>query len=419
MSIQPSIPYSALGLRARPPAISALMSAALENPNLLSLAAGFTDTETLPATEFTAAATRLAARPGPPDWLQYGTTQGRVGLRQQLAERLRQTEPALPDQSPAERILVTNGSQQALYLAIQTLCDPGDVVLVDRPTYFVLLEMLAALGVVAEPLPQDDAGRLDLSTLEQQLARHQVQPRRLKAVYFVSYYSNPSGRCLAEADKCSLARLLAEKNLYVPVIEDAAYRELYFHEPYVARSSLTLEPWKKFPRLYAGTLTKPLASGAKVGWAYCTNDDWLARLVAAKGSHDFGTSNYAQALCEEVIRSGAFATHLDRIRASYYAKMRALHDAFLSEGLRALGWDWSEPGGGLYLWLRAPDKLDTGADGAFCRTCLQEGVLYVPGELCFAGIAPRNFIRVSYGVLAPAQLREAARRFVAVAKRFA
>ena len=99
--------------------------------------------------------------------------------------------------------------------------------------------------------------------------------------------------------------------------------------------------------------------------------------------------------------------------------MRALNDALESGGLRRLGWRWTQPEGGLYLWLEAPSSLDTGLEGDFCRACVEAGVLYVPGELCFGDDAPRHYARLSFGVLGQADLVRAGERFVAVARRFA
>jgi 2-aminoadipate transaminase len=99
--------------------------------------------------------------------------------------------------------------------------------------------------------------------------------------------------------------------------------------------------------------------------------------------------------------------------------MQALHEALEAQGLRPLGWDWKVPTGGLYLWLSGPKALDTGMASEFCRACIDAGVLYVPGDLCFGDSPPRNFVRLSFGVLGEADLREAARRFVQVARRFA
>ena len=258
--------FSALGRRATPTVIARLMSAALENSQLLSLAVGFTDNTTLPVEAFRSAVESLTRRTGAPEYLQYGTNPGRPLLREQIAARIGRAEGWAAGQARADRIIVGNGSQQVLYLAVQVLCDPGDILLVDRPSYFVFLEMLRGLGVEARTLPVDAAGRLDLRAVAAALHRWRAAGDlgRIKGVYFVSYFSNPSGRTLGEDEKRGLARVLAAQGLVVPAIEDAAYREMSFAGATAERSVLALEEWAAFPRLYAGTLTKPIATGLKV-----------------------------------------------------------------------------------------------------------------------------------------------------------
>jgi 2-aminoadipate transaminase len=414
------VAYSEIGARARLPAVAGLMKAALENPRLLSLAAGFTDNATLPVAEFTAAAQALAARKGEPEFLQYGNPQGRPELRRLLGERLRFWEPTLPVDGIEARFMITNGSQQALYIAVQSLCDPGDLVLVDRPSYFAFLDVVASLGARTRSLPFDADGRLDMDRLHALLRelKSSGEIRRLKAVYLVTYFSNPSGRCLAEADKVALAEVLAHHGIFVPVMEDVAYRELFYDEPYPARSVLGLPAWERFPKLYLATLTKPFSTGAKVGYGYCSDEAWLRQMLAIKGTHDFGTANYAQALFEEVIGAGGFETHLPRVRRGYRAKMQALHTSLEANGMRELGWHWEQPDGGMYLWLRGPAGIDTVFEGEFFRACVREGVLYVPGDMCFADAPERNWIRASFGVLPAELLAEAGRRLVAVARQF-
>jgi 2-aminoadipate transaminase len=202
------------------------------------------------------------------------------------------------------------------------------------------------------------------------------------------------------------------------VIEDAAYRELYYETPDSARSVLSLPEWDRFPKLYLSTLTKPFATGLKVGYGTSSDPGLLAKMLHVKGHHDFGTANYTQALLEELIAHAGLDEQLAVIRPVYLAKMRVLHETLSAAGLPALGWSWSVPQGGLYLWLAAPRTLETGLDSAFCRACVAEGVLYVPGELCFGDDAPKHFIRLSFGVLGLAELAEAGRRFATVAKRF-
>jgi 2-aminoadipate transaminase len=411
------IHFSALGQRAIPPIIARLMNAALETPGLLSLAVGFTDNATLPVGPFAEAVAALTSVGNSPELLQYGTNQGRPGLRRLIAERLAREEGWPARRVDAASVLVTNGSQQALYLAMQVLCEPGDIVLVDRPSYFVFLELLRGLGIEARSLPTDPAGRLDAVALDALLTemKRDGSVARLRAVYFVGYFSNPSGRSLAIEEKRELARTLAGHGLFLPVIEDAAYRQMAFDGSAGAPSILALDEWRDFPRLHAGTLTKPFATGLKVGYGCCTDGDWLARMLHAKGHHDFGTANLNQAVIERVLGDGTFDAHLARLRPAYERKMRVLHEALIAGGLAARGWNWTPPGGGLYLWLTAPSGLDLGIDSAFCRACLAAGVLYVPGELCFGDAPLRNTARLSFGVLAEPELREAARRFCAVA----
>jgi len=402
------------------------MSMALENPKLLSIAAGFTDSHTLPVAEVSAAVTALAASPGEPEYLQYGTNQGRAGLRRVVAQRLQRWEPPQSEiatqsvQSWADKTIITNGSQQVLYLAMQVLCDPGDIVLVDRPSYFVFLEMLAGLGLRAVSLPTDAQGVLDSPAIGKRLdeLRDAGQIDRVKAVYFVSYFSNPSGRSLAVTEKDELARVLKEKGVVVPVIEDAAYRELYYEEPDKTPSILGLSSWAEFPKLYTSTLTKPFATGLKIGFGVCTEPDWLDKMLHAKGHHDFGSAHFNQAIYETVLANGDFDRELVRVRQAYLTKRDALEQALDRGGLRQLGWSWSRPKGGLYLWVQAPAGLDLGLNGAFCHACIKEGVLYVPGELCFGDHPAKDTARLSFGVLSADKLALAGERFCRVAHQF-
>lgn len=417
MSAPRPISFSALGRRVAPTAIARLMTAALENPRLLSLAVGFTDNATLPVEPFGAAVEALARRPGAPEYLQYGTNQGRPLLRERIAARIARAEGWAAGRVAADQIVIGNGSQQILHLAAEVLCDPGDILLVDRPSYFVLLELLRGLGIEVRTLPVDAAGGLDFMALETAIARWRASGElaRIRGVYFVSYFSNPSGRTLGVGEKRGLARVLAAQGLVVPVIEDAAYREMGFAGAQPVPSVLALEQWEAFPRLYAGTLTKPFATGLKIGYGCCTDETWRAKMLHAKAGQDFGSANLNQAVLEEVLGNGAFDAHLARIVVGYAKKMQVLHEALLAGGLAARGWRWQRPEGGLYLWLTAPAGLDLGGDAAFFRACVEAGVLYVPGELCYGDAPERNTARLSFGVLAEEELVEAARRFCAVA----
>jgi 2-aminoadipate transaminase len=425
--VESRVRMSALGQRARPPAITALMRTALETAGLLSLAAGFTDNATLPVTAVGEALRGLEATSKEPEFLQYGTNAGRPGLRAAVAARVLAQDGGPTDASAlaarVEETFMTNGSQQALYIAIQTLCEPGDIVLVDRPSYFVFLELLGGLGVEARSMPVDADGRLDAAGIAVMLRRIRAagEHERLKAVYFVSWFSNPSGRTLDAAERRALARTLREEGCVVPVIEDAAYRELGFDAQAArAQAGVMGDPdWDCFPRLYTGTLTKPFATGLKIGYGMCSDRAWRLAMSHVKGHHDFGSGNFAQALLERAMGDGAYDAQLEVLRTAYRAKRDALHAALVAGGLAELGWKWRLPEGGIYLWLEGPAALDTAGDSVFCKACLAEGVLYVPGALCHGDDAPKNTVRLSYGVLSPASLAEAGARFCRAAGKVA
>lgn len=410
-----------MGQRATDPVIDALMRDALSIPGILSLAAGFTDNAVLPVAAVSGAVARLCEDPVEAGHLQYGTNQGLPALRSQVRELLAEYpgDSALIN-FPIEQICITNGSQQALYISAQLFCDPGDLVLVEAPSYFVFLECLRGMGVEARSLPTLPSGRLDPEGLEkmQQDLQHSGDFKRLKMIYLMGYHANPSARCLPIEDKKLLGRWLQELPRRIPVIEDGAYRGLYFAEPYPAPSLLSLDEFANLPVLYTGTFTKPFATGMKIGYALANEAAWIRNLLRLKAHQDFGTAHFSQRIISEVIRAGNYGPHLSKARAHYGAKMRLLEETMESEDLRSCGWRWQSPTGGLLLWLEGPDGLDTSAGSAFCQACLEEKVLYVPGNLCFAEGTPSNGIRLACGSLPPEQLVEAIRRFAKVTRRF-
>lgn len=409
--------YSKLGGRQTESDIARLMTVALQRPDLLSLAAGFTDNASLPLDEVTRVAAELRAR-GDFSALQYGPNQGREDLRAILSRRLEAQDGAPEGSCRSENSVLTNGSQQALYLAIQTLCDPGDVVLVEQPTYFVFLEMLRGLGVEAVSMPMTYDGEVDTDGLREQLEAYRKSGdiARVKAVYLVSYFANPSGHSVAEGAKRAIARMLHGLGGQIALIEDAAYRELSYAEPFPAVSCLEAARGLDVAVLYTTTLTKPFATGLKVGFGYCSDADWLARMLAVKGQQDFGSAHYPQALFARIFEKGLFDECLERLRRVYLEKMDAL-DATLRRELDGLGWSWRRPEGGLYLWLRSPDGQRADFESEFHRSCIEAGVMYVPGDLCHAGGAGRDCVRLSFGVLPLGALAEAGRRFAVAARR--
>jgi 2-aminoadipate transaminase len=413
------ISYSRLGQRAvaSETVITRLMGEALADPEVLSLAAGFTDNALLPLEAVQAAVTRLKGRTGR-EALQYGLNAGRPGLREAALELLRsyprETLPGLG----MEDVLITNGSQQGLYLLIQALCDPGDIVLVEDPTYFVFLELLRGLGVQALPMPVAVDGSIDCAAMADELGRLKAagQHSRVKAVYLMGTFANPSTRSMAETTKRQLAALLERCHPQAVIIEDMAYRELYFEEPAPALSLLSMPEYEDLPVVYAGTFTKPFATGLKVGFLATRQARLRQTLSRIKGHQDFGTAHFTQAIVEEAWRSGEYLTHLRHVRPLYHAKCHLLEQSLRENGLDTFGWSWEPPRGGLLLWAKGPAGTDTRIASAFHRQALRRKVLYVPGDLCFAKGQPHHYVRLSFGALPADLIPEAARRFCEAAR---
>ncbi len=414
------LPLSRLSQAIRPPIIVDLMSRALANPDVLSLAAGFTDNEVLPRVMIRDIVAELTREGLPEEPLQYGQNRGREGLRALSCRALAGHPGEQASGLDPEKVFITNGSQQALYLAMQALCDPGDIVLVEEPSYFVCLELLKGLRLRPVGIPCDARGGILTEGLRERLRALDAagERSRVKAIYLVSYFCNPSSHSLGAVAKAAVAGVLSEEGFCLPVIEDAAYRDLYFEAPHPAPSILSMEAFAAFPKLYLGTYTKPFATGLKVGFGYCTHPVWLEKMLCMKGHQDFGTSHFNQAIIERVLAQGFYAEHLAGVRAHYAAKATMLNEVLEKGGLQQSGWRWERPAGGLVIWLRGPAGMHLGMESDFCARCIAAGVLYVPGDLCFAEGVPKNCARLAFGSLPPDKLRVAAERFCAVAAEF-
>ena len=402
-----------------PISIESMMQKALDEPGMLSLAAGFTDGVAMPREEIAALARDLLepVQSGG-EVLQYGDPQGRPDLRRRVAERVRRLDEErsgevgsiLPD-----HVLVTNGSQQGLELTVRALCDPGDAVLVESPTYFVFLDLLRELGVEPIALPSQD-DRLDLERLPDFLAelRRDGRAERVRAAYVMGYFANPTGYSLSWEARTRLARELDDAGMPVPVLEDAAYREFHFDEPWPSPSFLSLEGPDR-PTLYAGTFTKTFATGLKVGYLIVRRPELRERIRGLKRVADFGTSNFVQALVERAVADGVYDRFLETMRPHYARKARLLHRGLEEAGLGELGWRWEEPRGGLFLWLTAPAGVEVGPGSGFYEACMDERVMYVPGSLCYADEVEGK-LRLSFGNVDADRLEEAAVRLCRAAR---
>ncbi len=413
----PSNPLSDAAQRCGDSPISDLMARALAAPDLVSLAAGFVDHATLPV-EATARA--IAAVLSDPvegrRALQYGTTRGDLHLRRQLIGLLESDEGVNPGHFAAamDRLVITSGSQQLLYLVAEALLNPGDIVLVESPTYFVFTGVLEARGATIIGV-ETDAGGLRIDALEATLARIEAEGalERVKFIYTISEHSNPTGLSLAPERRPELVRVARawSKRHRIYVLEDAAYRGLTYEG--AEAPSVWRHDEDNRTVILARTFSKTFSPGLKIGYGILP-EPLVAPVLNLKGNHDFGSSHFAQQVIERVVTDGDYRGQIDVLRATYRRKRDAMLRALETHlGPHGDTVSWTHPRGGLYVWLTLPEGVDTGRDGAFFARCLEEGVLYVPGDYAYPklpGPVPTNRARLSYGVAGEPAIAEGIHR---------
>ena len=400
--------------------ISHFMKTALENPGLISLAAGFVDEESLPAGPTAAALADLLARPDAARAaLQYGSTQGHLPLRAKVLDRLTAADSTTTSALGVEDVVITTGSQQLLYMVAELLLDPGDIVITEAPSYFVYHAALAGRGAEIVPVRMDDEG-MDTDALEEVLGKLDRTGRldRLKMIYTIDYFQNPTGLTLSTRRRERLFELVRRysRRHRIVILEDAAYRELRFSGEDVP-SIKCLDRDNEFV-IYTSTFSKPCAPGLRTGVGIVPRDI-MAPLLRLKGSHDFGSANMLQHLLDRLLESGAYDEQVGTLQAVYRTKCGATTGALEGEFREWPAVKWTRPAGGLYVWLTFPPNVRTGPGSPLMESCLREGVLYVPGEFCHAtvnGAVPRNEIRLCYGVESPEQIRVAVQRLAKAAK---
>ncbi len=410
------IHFSDRAVRTTDPPISWLMKFALDNPHCISLAAGFVDAATLPVKVVDDITRELMSDPATGRAaLQYGTTIGLPALRQQIADRLA-AEHGMTEAThafSADNVVVTTGSQQLLFLISDVLLNPGDIVLLGAPSYFVYMGILQSMGARVRSVPMDGDG-MDVEALDAELGRIESDGElsRVKLIYCVDYFQNPMGVSLSAERRERMVQIAQKysKDHRIFILEDAAYKELRFDDGPGLPPIKTYDPTNEWV-LFTSTFCKPFSAGMKTGFGVLP-ETVLTPVLRQKGNHDFGSSNLNQMILSRAIERGDYDAHVARVRAGYRAKKdvmaAAVREHFPAETT------WYDPAGGLYIWAELPASIPTGPGTDYFNAALERGVLYVPSEHSYypdsgAEIC-RSGMRLSYGVADAAQVAEGAKR---------
>ena len=365
--------------------------------DVISFAPGYPAPETFPWPEFADIAKELlSGRDG--SVLQYGPTRG----HRPLLEEIRGILHTRGIDAPFEDLLVTTGSQQGLDLVARILLDPGDIVLVELPTYTGAIT--AFRNVQAEMVGvRQEADGIDLAALDETLQRLRRERRRVKFLYVVPNFQNPTGLLIGLEKRRRLLEWAAARD--VLIVEDDPYREIYFEDSATQADVRPIKADDTVGRVvYLSSFSKTLAPGYRVAWM-AAPPPLAQKFEMAKQAEDLLTGSLDQRVIYEACRRGILQRQLPLLRRHYQEK-RDVMEATLKETLGGVV-TWPIPKGGFFLWVTAPAELD--ADAMIARA-IEHGVIYVAGEAFFVDTQQKNTLRLSFSAPAPDRIREGVSR---------
>ncbi len=352
-----------------------------ERPGIISLAGGLPSPRTFPVAQFAQACQAVLQREGEAA-LQYASSEGYLPLRRAVAERL-------PWDVSPEQVLITTGSQQGLDLVGKVLIDDGSRVLVETPTYLGALQAFSPLGPSFTDVASDEQG-----VRAESLASAMGSGRdRARFLYVLPTFQNPTGRLMGEGRRQAVVEAAAALDL--PLVEDNPYGELWYETPPPA----PLAARNPDGVIYLGSFSKVLAPGLRLGYIVAPRDVY-PQLLQAKQAADLHTPGFNQRMVYEVIRDGFLDTHVPTIRTLYRQQKEAMLAA-LEREFAGLGATWTHPAGGMFLWLRLPEGMDS---LALLDDAVEAGVAFVPGAAFFAEEPDPRTLRLSYVTSTPEEI---------------
>ncbi|HEX2570036.1 MAG TPA: PLP-dependent aminotransferase family protein [Polyangia bacterium] len=363
-----------------------------ERPDILSFAGGLPAPELFPVEAIAKAHAEVFDHEGPAA-MQYSTTEGYGPLREWICAHLAERGMRFT----TDQVLITAGSQQGIDLVARVTLDPGDVVVVENPSYLAALQNFGGYEARIEVVGSDDEG-MRVEELDALAARC-----RPKLIYVIPNFHNPKGTTLSLERRIALVRFAQQHG--VLILEDNPYGELRFRGTTLP-SLAALDDAGVVLQL--GTFSKTLAPGLRIGWSVGATD--LTRsLTIAKQSSDLHTATLAQRATARLLSTFDYDTHLERLRATYGERCQAMLDALeehMPEGTR-----WTHPDGGMFLWVELPRGLK-GED--ILPRAIEQHVAFVPGSPFFAMNPKSECIRLNFSNRSPELIDEGMRRLASV-----
>ena len=376
------------------------MSALIERPGVISFAPGQPSPETFPVEAFQEVVREIIARDSATAF-QYILTRGVGALVAAVGEYAR----AKGISATAAETILTEGSQQGLDLVTRVLVDPGDVVLVELPSYIGAIAAFRAAQARMVGVRLEDDG-LDLDDLRRRHREEVAAGRAVKFLYVVPSFQNPSGISHSLAKRRGLLAVARELDLLI--VEDDPYGDLYFEgDPLPTLKSLDHDGRV----LYLSSFSKILAPGLRTAFLIGP-EELLAKVEIAKQSANLCGSGLDQRIILACLQRGLIEEQKARIRPYYRAKRDVMLEALEAEMPR--GTRWTRPEGGLFVWATLPEGLDA---EALIEAAVEEGVAYVPGAPFFVDGTGARTLRLTFAKEAADAITEGVRRLARVVQR--
>jgi 2-aminoadipate transaminase len=333
--------------------------------------------------------------------LQYGPTRGYRPLREVIAALMSERDVRVS----ADRVMVTSGSQQGLDLIARVLLDPGDVALVELPSYTGAISAFRNVGASLVGVRQAAQG-IDLDHLSYVWSTLKGEGRRLKFLYVVPNFHNPSGSLLPLARRRDLLEWAHRHNLLI--VEDDPYRDLFFTDVTRVEETRPIVADDDQGRVvYLSSFSKTLAPGFRVAWITAP-EALLSKFELAKQATDLCSGGLDQRIVHAACQRGVLAEHLPRLRAHYQRKRDVMSEALRRTLTGQV--EWTAPRGGFFLWLKLREPLRSDVLLPLARA---RGVAFVVGSAFFVNGDGHDYVRLSFSAPAPERIEVGVERLAA------
>lgn len=369
----------------------------IEKPGMISFAGGLPAPETFPVNDLKEIVAEILEKNGP-ESLQYGTTEGDPLLRKMLVERHNRQGLKIG----IENLIITSASQQALDLIAKVFLDPGDYIICGLPSYLGGLNAFSNYGAKLKGVTLDEDG-IKPDELEEAIRILRELGQKIKFIYVIPDFQNPSGITIPDSRRLKIIEIADKYDLLI--VEDCPYREIRFEgEP--QRLMKELDTTGRVISLF--TFSKIFAPGFRVGWIV-GHPEILDKLVMAKQTADLCTSPFVQKIIARYLEKGLLDNNLRKTIDLYRERRTQMITCFrkyMPEGVA-----WTEPQGGLFLFITLPTQLD--ADEIF-KKAIDKNVAFVAGSSFFCINCGHNTMRINFSFSNNAEIEEGVRRLSGV-----